>query len=322
MTDRSAAAPAPETATAPTAEPGARLALPLLLAGAVGIGFAPIFVRLASEAGVDPVASAFWRMALATPLLGLSAAWVARANAARRGPPPDGALPAPGHRRGLVFMIAAGLFFAADLSLWHWSITLTSVANATLLTNLSTVFVPLFGFFVLGQRFRGSYLAGVVLALGGAALLVGLSLDLGGTRPLGDLLGVATAVMYTGYFLSTAAARRYVSTPVTVLAVTGGAALALLPVAILSGDNFWPTSAIGWAPLIGVALISQVAGQGLIIFAVRHLPPAFTVVSLLIQPLVAALVAWVLFGEALGPVELAGGAMVLMGILLARRGAR
>lgn len=296
-----------EAAATPSVD---RWALVALILGAVGIGFAPIFVRLAGAGGVEPVASAFWRLGLAVPLL--APVWLA----GRRGPLRPGAgLPwAP--------LIASGLFFAADLGLWHWAITLTTVANATLLANLNTVFVALIGVLVLQERYGVRFWVGLVAAFAGVLLLVGGSAQAGGGRLLGDGLGVATACMYAGYFLTVRAARRGFSTLDALMGSSLVTALALFPVAVLLGEQLRPDSLAGWGPLIGLAAVSQLAGQGLIIYALKHLPAAFSAVTLLLQPLVAALVAWGLFGERLSLLELAGGVAVLAGILLARLGSR
>jgi drug/metabolite transporter (DMT)-like permease len=81
-----------------------------------------------------------------------------------------------------------------------------------------------------------------------------------------------------------------------------------------------PLSAYGWAILLGLALISHAAGQGLIAFALAHLPATFSSVGLLLQPVIAAVFAWTLLAEPLVPLQIAGGVVVLIGIYLARRG--
>jgi len=72
--------------------------------------------------------------------------------------------------------------------------------------------------------------------------------------------------------------------------------------------------------LLALAVVTQILGQGLIAYAFAHLPASLSAVSLLIQPVVAAFAAWILFGEAVGPVQFAGGAIVLAGIWLAKKG--
>ncbi|GIX18152.1 MAG: membrane protein [Rhodothalassiaceae bacterium] len=285
-----------------------RWAFVALLLGATGIGFAPIFVRLAD---VGPVSSAFWRMALALPPLALWRLMRADGSPARR-------LAPPADRRSLLLIAAAGGFFAADLGFWHWSIKLTSVANATLLANLNPVFVALTGFVFLGHRFRPLFLFAMALALAGAVVLMGRSVEISAERVIGDLLGVATAMMYAGYFLSTAALRSRHDTWTVLFYSVLITALVLGPLAAASETALLPRSPKGWLVVVALALVCQIAGQGLIVFALAHLPPAFSALSLLLQPVVAAAAAWVLFGEALGAGELAGAALVLAGIWLAR----
>jgi drug/metabolite transporter (DMT)-like permease len=99
-------------------------------------------------------------------------------------------------------------------------------------------------------------------------------------------------------------------------------AMALLPISLLSGEGLVAFTAGGWAVLIGLALISQVGGQGLITYALAHLPAALSSVGLLLQPAIAALLAWVILYEPLGVWQALGGVIVLVGIAVARRGSR
>jgi drug/metabolite transporter (DMT)-like permease len=96
-------------------------------------------------------------------------------------------------------------------------------------------------------------------------------------------------------------------------------AAVLLPLALLSGEQILPHTMTGWVKLAGLAIISQVAGQSLIAYAMAHLPATFSSVGLLLQPVMAALFAWVLLGETLGPLAIAGGVVVLVGIRIAQR---
>jgi drug/metabolite transporter (DMT)-like permease len=280
-------------------------ALAALLAGATCIALSPIFVRL-SEAGPTP--TAFWRVALAVPALWIL--WfLKRESKARRY---SGKWP---------LLLAAGLAFAGDLGFWHTSIQLTSVANSTLLANLASIFVTLAAWIFLRQRPRGLFLAGLAIALAGVALLVKTSVEFSSTGLLGDALGVVTAMFYAGYIFAVKGLRDRGETTLHLMAVTSTiTATFLLPAALASGERLLPVSAYGWAVLVGLALISHAAGQGLIAYALAHLPAAFSSVSLLFQPVMAALFAWLLLSESLAPLQIAGGLVVLAGIYLARRG--
>jgi drug/metabolite transporter (DMT)-like permease len=152
-------------------------------------------------------------------------------------------------------------------------------------------------------------------------LLVHTSLEFSSTALAGDALGVVTAMFYAGYLLAVKTLRDRGEVTLHLMAVTTTiTALLLLPVALAVGDPMIPRSAAGWWILIGLALISHAAGQGLIAYALAHLPAAFSSVSLQLQPVMAALFAWLLLAEALAPLQIAGGVVVLVGIYLARRG--
>lgn len=298
--------PTPSRAAEP--DPRARAgAVAALLAGAVAIATAPLFVRV-SETG--PVATAFWRLFLALPILfgwALAAPRPARKAGRKRG-----------EQR---WIVAAGLFFAGDLAVWHWSIVLTSVANATLLANLAPIFVTLAAWLVLRERPAFLFLVGLAAAVTGVTLLVGADLAVSGRALLGDALGVITALFYAAYQLTVTRLRESLSTA-HVMAWSGLiTAAALLPVALLTGDALLPHSAAGWLTLFGLALIAQVAGQSLIAYAMAHLPATFSSVGLLLQPVVAALFAWILLGETLEALQIAGAVLVLIGIRIAHQAA-
>lgn len=274
-----------------------------LLAGAVAIAASPLFVKV-SEAG--PVATAFWRVALALPVL-----WAWSVFGSR------GHLESFAANRRL--MVATGLLFAGDLAVWHWSIVLTSVANATLLANLAPIFVTLGVWLWYRRQPSALFLAGMAVALGGVAALLGGDFRFAGRALAGDLLGVVTAMFYGGYQLAVSRVRTRASTA-SIMAWSGlVTACVLLPVALASGESILPVTGMGWLKLVGLALISQAAGQSLIAYALAHLPATFSSVGLLLQPVVAALFAWALLGETLGPAAIAGGLTVLAGIAIAHR---
>lgn len=280
-------------------------ALAALLGGAVCIALSPIWVRV-SEVG--PTASAFWRVALAVPLC-----WVLFAL-----------IPAGEHtleKRQIRLLLMAGLAFAGDLAFWHWSIKFTSVANSTLLANLASIFVTLAAWVLWKQMPTAVFLAGLATALLGVGVLVRASLGFSPDALLGDGLGVVTAMFYAWYLLSVKGVRDRGVATLTLMAVsTTITAVILLPVALVSGEALLPQTATGWFTLLGLAWISHATGQGLIAYALAHLPAAFSSVGLLFQPVMAALFAWALLGESLSAPQVAGGLVVLAGIMLARRG--
>ncbi|HSX72977.1 MAG TPA: DMT family transporter [Shinella sp.] len=282
-----------------------RLALIALIVGGIAIGGSPIFVRL-SEVG--PMATAFWRVALALmPFLLISR--VTRQGDER-----------PAGLRDHLFLLLPGVFLAADLAAWHLSLHMTSVANATLLANLAPVFVTLGSWLFFRTRITPVFLAGLGLALVGVLVLKGGPSSLGGGQLAGDATAIVAAFFYACYMLSLGHVRARFSTLRIMVWTTLSAAVCILPVAFLFETGMVPATLFGWAMLAGLAFISHVGGQGLVTYALAYLPTAFSSLTLLLQPVVAAILAWVLLSEPVGAMQAVGGAIVLFGILVARRG--
>lgn len=285
----------------------ARFALMALFSGAIAIAFAPIFVRLSQ---VGPSATAFWRMSLALPAL-----WLLSGLERRGATQPRRAVSSFDYRR----LAAAGLFFAGDLAFWHWSIKFTSVANATLLANFMPIFVTLGSWLLFNQRVSAKFILSMLVAFAGTILIVGVSFSLSLQRLWGDGLGLITAVFYAGYILSVKRLRSQFSTA-TVMAWIGlVTSIVLLPVTLAFGESLLPVDIRGWLVLVGLALVSQVGGQGLIAFALAHLPASFSSLTLLVQPVMAAVFAWLILAESIAPLQATGGILVLAGIFFARR---
>ncbi len=281
-----------------------RLALALLLAGTFAIGFSPTFVRL-SEIG--PVATAVHRVALALPALFLVTGLQRGAERSR----PE----TTGDWAGVAL---AGLFFAGDLAFWHWSITETSVANATLFATSTPIFVTLAAWAWFGERITRRFLVGLSLSVSGALLLAGSSYETAPGHLLGDLYGLITALFFSAYLLTVKRLRERLSAA-AVMAWSGAVTAAALAVLNLAVGEVWtPPSLAGWAVLIGLALISHAAGQGLVAQALARLSASFSAVAMLSEPLFAALIAWAILGEAVTALQAAGGMVILAGIFLAR----
>ena len=282
-----------------------RLALIALLAGGVAIGGSPIFVRL-SELG--PMTTAFWRVALALlPFLAFS-----RLS--------DQGDETPATLADRLVLMLPGAFLAVDLAAWHLSLHMTSVANATLLANLAPVFVTLGSWLVFRTPITRIFLTGLALALFGILVLKGGPAAIGGGQIRGDATAIVAAVFYACYMLALGHVRARFSTLRIMIWTTFSAALFMLPVALVFEDGFLPMTLYGWAILLELALLTHAGGQGLITYALAYLPTAFSSLTLLLQPVVAAILAWIVLGEGITALQAVGGLIVLAGILVARRG--
>ncbi|MCI0747113.1 MAG: DMT family transporter [Verrucomicrobia subdivision 3 bacterium] len=286
-----------------------RTALAALFTGAIAIGFAPILVRF-SEVG--PSATAAYRVLFALPILGL---WMRAEQADIACLPTEQSRV----RKDLSWLILAGLFFTGDLAIWHWSLQFTTVANSTLLTNIAPVFVAIGAWLFLDETIKPLFVLALALSLGGAALLASARIELSPGHLRGDLLAILAALFYAGYLLTIKQLRRRFGSAI-IMTVSGIVSCAcFFIVAALSRETIWPTSPRAWLVVAGLGLVCHLGGQAFITYALGHLPASFSSVSLLVQPFVAAVLAWVLLKERLTLWQWVGGIVVLLGIFLAGR---
>ena len=286
-------------------EPGFAGALTALCVAAVAMGFSPIFVRLAN-ADVGPFASAFWRVALALPVL---YAWMRYEEAKA---------PAGTGRSFSRPTVLAGLAFAGDLFFWHLSILNTTVANATFFATTAPIFVILFVWLVLRRRVSQGTLVGLALCLVGGASLIGQSLQVNPARIVGDVFGIATAAFFGLYFLAVDRAREANAAARVTFELTCVTAAILFVIAIVFDSRVMPRTLEGIAALVAMAWISHAGGQGLLAVALGRLPAVFSSLVIFLEAVAAAALGWAVLGERLTLLQLLGGAVILLGIWVAR----
>lgn len=274
-------------------------ALAALLIGNIALAFGPWFVRAAE---IGPVAAGFWRITLAAPIL------IALAYMMGERPVRDA--------RGLwPVLLIAGVAFAADLAAWHVGIHYTSLANATLFGNSATLIYPIYGFIAARMWPNRPQAAALLLAAIGAAMLMGRSAELSRANLIGDLLCLLAGVLYAVYFIFMARAREKMA-PLSTLAVSSVASiLPLLVLVFAMGESLFGGN---WTVLVGLALASQVLGQGLMIYALGHVTPLLLGLALLTQPIVAGTVGWIVYDERLGTLDFIGAALVAAALVLVR----
>jgi drug/metabolite transporter (DMT)-like permease len=190
------------------------------------------------------------------------------------------------------------------------------------LSNLTPVVVTLFAWIFLKQRPRPLFVAAVAAAVGGAWLM---AFEKGGgglkNQPLGDALSVVTALWYSLYMLAMGEARRTEGTSLLMFWVSVVGAPLMLATALALGEPILPATLAGWAACVGLGLM-HVTGQGSIAWAMGRLPTSTASVVVLIQPIVAAYLGWVLFAEPIGPLQALGAAITLSGVVLAQWASR
>ncbi|MFL5823096.1 MAG: DMT family transporter [Solirubrobacteraceae bacterium] len=272
--------------------------------GALAIAFSSIFVRLSHA---SPSTAAIFRCAYAVPILGLLAWLEDRRFGAR-----------PWSERRIA--IAAGVFFAADLMLWHHSIGDIGAGLATVVANIQVVLVPLVAWAWLSERPGRQVLAALPLACLGVVLISGVLEHgaYGHNATRGAIYGVAAGVAYVGFLLLLRRGGADMRRPAGPLFdATATATVLCIVVGVIIGDADlapdWPGA--GW--LITLALTSQVLGWLLITISLPRLPAAMTSLLLTVQPVGSVALAALILSESPSPLQLAGVALVLCGLLVA-----
>ncbi len=303
------------TQTKPTEEPG-WIGPAILLMGGICIGFAPILLRYGvgdgSEEMLGPQAVAFWRFIFAIPIL------LALNFALNR------QLPRLPNR----FAILAGIFFGIDIGLWHWGLTLTTVANATFLVGLGNLLAGLTAWIIMRDRPTPMWALAAMIALVGAALLSfgGPSDGTAKTDIKGDALSFAAAVFVSIYVVCAKLARRSMNAlNVLFWATVAEACVAAGMVGVsniipaMPAETLRPAGASALLAPFLLAIVVQVMGQGLIIFGLGKTSAAIAGVMVVVQPVTAAALAWFLFEEPLFALQILGAGLILSGVFIAGR---
>ena len=281
-----------------------------LLTGATCIGFSGVFVRFAD---VGPAAAGFWRMIFALPVLAL---WM---GLERRRPGR-----APSATSALLPIVLAGLAFGVDVVLYNAALGFTTIANASLLGNLSPVAVVLGGWLLFAERPSRRILGALALAIGGALMLV-LPKFTGGAAAapgslFGDGLAVGAALSYAAYIMAVRRARDSAEAGRISLIASAICAVFCLAASLALGETILPSSLQGWLAVIGLGLVSHALGQGLITLSLGQYGASAASLVMVWPAMVAVLAAWALFGEQPSPAQAFGGVAILAAVLMVRKG--
>ena len=281
-------------------------ALLALFIGAALLGSSAIFVRFSET---SPSLTAFYRALLALPFLYI---WVLKTKL-------DLPLKTYLSKKNLLTFSLAGVFFGTDMAIWNWAISFTSVAHATLMANTAPIFVTLISFFFLKEKIKSSFFRALILSFMGVSIVILSGSGTDSFRLLGDTLGLTAAIFYAAYILVIKRLTNTLPPAHTLFFATLFTAIFLFPVGLIESDTFFPSTQKGWLILLAYAFISQALAQGFITFGISRLSAHLSSLTLLIQPVAAAIYGWLLLSEALNLWQALGGLIVLLGIYLATK---
>lgn len=270
-----------------------------LIAANAALALGPWLVRLADT---GPVSAGFWRLFLALPVMAL----LARGAGQRLGGIPP---------RLLALVALGAIAFSLDLASWHIGIEMTRLGNATLFGNAGSIVLLVWGFIMARSFPRGIEWAAIIAALAGLLILMGRSLEISFTTLAGDLFCLLAGMLYAVYLITLQDARKQIGGWSLMVWVSLFGSPVLLAIALAMGEPVWPTN---WTPILVLFVTSQLLGQGLLVFALRHFPPLVIALALLTQPAIAATIGWLAFGEVLLPLDVLGMVLVASALVTSR----
>ena len=276
----------------------------VLIFGASCLGVSPLFVRI-SEVG--PTATAFWRSAIAIPIIYLIIKYLHIESVDFK------------FNKKILFMAVPGIFLGIDHAAWHHGIMLTSVANATLFACMAPVFVVIYGWLFFSWKISFHFIICLILVILGSFLLFYDSLEFSKNKVIGDLWSLFAGACYAGYLLFTGILRDgKLNSYIILFYASLFSAIIIFVIFLFTKEQFFPETMFGLLVILGISIISQIIGIGSITWALGKVKTSLASLTLMSEPLTAALLGIFILGEFLSLIQISGGIIILIGILLAQ----
>ena len=222
----------------------------------------------------------------------------------------------PLDKKYLIFPLWAGIFTAFDFALWNSSLKFTTAANATLLGNTSPLWVALFALIIFREKFRRVFWVGLIIALTGAAFVMGSDFLRHPTLGIGDLMASSAAIFYAFYQLTTQRGRIHIDPFRYTWLVGVSATIAIFFLNLILGNSFTGYSTQTWIIFFVTAVVSQMVGYLAITYSLGHLPASVVSPTLIGQPILTTILAIPMLGEIPNATQWIGGAVALAGIYI------
>lgn len=272
-----------------------------LLSGLFFMSFSAVLIK---GAGAPGIVTVFYRMTIGALVLAGPFIWHILRNAP--------AMP----RKGVFIAMLAGGCFAGDMALWSTGIVASNATLPTLFANLAPLWVGLGAMAFFREKHNLLFWAGTLVAVAGMFILVGHGVSAKGNVLRGILLGGGAGLFYSFFYLLSQSGRRLLDTLTFLFVFTATASVLLGGVTFVSDYSFIGYSASSWLNFIALGVGVQVVGWFLINYAQGFLPATLVAPTLLGQPILTALWAYIFLRETLLPYQLVGGLVVVVGIYI------
>ncbi|MEZ4812124.1 MAG: DMT family transporter [Caldisericia bacterium] len=275
----------------------------ILVAGVLGICFAPPLIKIARSHGVSVFATAFWRIAVGAVFVAfIGKPWQIKANL-----------------KSIFLAVLAGIFMALHFVVWVWSFDYVSVAVSVVLVTTVPIFVVAFEYIFLKNKPTSKTVFGVALAMIGAIIVSVTGLSSGFGQILGSLLALAGALTAACFFFLSKLAQREMISWQTISVMFITAAFVMLIFLPFTGVSLVGFDKTGWFAVILMGLLSQLIGQSALNISVTRLSTTITTTAVLFEPVGASILAWFMFRETITPLVFVGGVVIILGVWLTNK---
>ncbi len=221
-------------------------------------------------------------------------------------------------RIDIVLLITVSVIYIAGRFLWTVALNETTVANAMILNSTTPLFTALGGWLFLRQSFSVKFIVGLVVAIVGSITLELGELQKVNINLIGDGAALLSSVFFAANLLIVERIRDKFSSSQILLSRCLVGTASVLPIVLLFEDNILPTTTLGWIAVICMAAIGEMIGHGFLVYSVKFFPSSFVAITMLLEPIIAIILAWIIFSEGLGVFTWLALALVLLGVYLAK----
>lgn len=218
----------------------------------------------------------------------------------------------------IVLLVTVSIVYITGRFLWTFALNETSVANAMILNSTTPLFTTLGGWLFLRQTFGVKFIIGLVIALAGSMTLGLSELQKVDINLTGDAAALLSSIFFAASLLILEKVRVKFSSANVLLWRCLIGTISVLPIVLLFEDNIFPTSQLGWIAVISMAAIGEMIGHGLLVYSVKFFPSSFVAISMLLEPIIAIILAWIIFSERLDALTWLALALVLIGVYLSK----
>ena len=218
------------------------------------------------------------------------------------------------NKKEWLFTSIAGVFLAFHFILWFESLNYTSVASSTVLVTLQPIFALAGTYLFFKENISLKAIVATIVAISGSVFIAWGDFKVSGEAFYGDILALIACALVTGYFLFGQEVRKQLSLITYTMVVYSVSTIVLFVYVLVAGQSFGPYESTEWIMFLLLAVVPNLLGHNLFNWAIKYVSTNVISISILFEPIGAAILAFFIFGEYLSISQLIGGVIVIVGI--------